>query len=106
LALFDAEHRLEAPVSTPKFKGCREVKNLECTINYEVRSFGSSRGKARGPLMRCFSLWVLWASFVVVFGFPHVFGFFGCFSSLPSPSCFGFFFVYFLYAQGDLFRFL
>lgn len=51
MALFDAEHRLEAPVSTLKFKGCREVKNLEYTINYDVRGFGSSRGKARGPLM-------------------------------------------------------
>jgi hypothetical protein len=51
MALIDAEHRLEAPVPTPKFKGCREVKNLECTINYDARGFGSSRGKARGPLM-------------------------------------------------------
>jgi hypothetical protein len=42
MALFDAEHRLEAPVFTPKFKGCREVKNLECTINYDARGFGSS----------------------------------------------------------------
>jgi len=30
MALIDAEHRLEAPVSTVKFKGCRKVKNLEC----------------------------------------------------------------------------
>lgn len=51
MAQIDAEHRLEAPAPTPKFKGCREVKNLECTINYDARSFGSSRGKARGPLM-------------------------------------------------------
>jgi len=51
MALIDAEHRVEALVSTPKFKGCREVKNLECTINYDARGFGSSRGKARGPLM-------------------------------------------------------
>jgi hypothetical protein len=49
MALIDAEHRLEASVSTLKFKGCREVKNL--TINYDVRGFGSSRGKARVPLM-------------------------------------------------------
>jgi hypothetical protein len=27
------------------------VKNLECTINYDARGFGSNRGKARGPLM-------------------------------------------------------
>jgi hypothetical protein len=51
MALIDPEHRLEAPVPTPKFKGCCEVKNLECTINYDARGFGSSRGKARGPLM-------------------------------------------------------
>jgi len=51
MALIDAEHRLEAPVPTPKFKGCREVKNLECTINYDARGFSSSQGKARGPLM-------------------------------------------------------
>jgi hypothetical protein len=51
MALFDAEHRLEAPFSTPKFKGCREVKNLECTINYDAWGFGSNRGKAKGPLM-------------------------------------------------------
>jgi hypothetical protein len=40
----------EALVSTSKFKGSREV-NLECTINYDARGFGSSLGKARGPLM-------------------------------------------------------
>jgi hypothetical protein len=51
MALFDAEHHLEAPVSTLKFKGCREVKNLECTINYDARGFGSSQDKARGPLI-------------------------------------------------------
>jgi len=51
MALIDAEHRLEAPISIPKFKGCREVKNLECTINYDTKGFGSSRGKVRGPLM-------------------------------------------------------
>jgi hypothetical protein len=51
MALIYAKHRLEAPVPTPKFKGCREVKNLECTINYDARGFGFSRGKARGPLI-------------------------------------------------------
>jgi hypothetical protein len=84
MAKIDAEQCQEAPVSTSKFKGSREVKNLGCTINYDARVFGSSRGKARGPLMRCNSLWVLWAGYVGVFGFPHVFGFCGCFSSLSS----------------------
>jgi hypothetical protein len=51
MAQVDAEQHQEAPVSTSKFKGSREVKTLECTINYDARGFGSSRGKARGPLI-------------------------------------------------------
>jgi len=43
----DAEHRIEASVSSSKFKGSREVKNLECSINYDARGLGSSRGKAK-----------------------------------------------------------
>jgi hypothetical protein len=43
--------RHEATVSTSKFKGSCEVKNLECSINYDARGFCSSWGKARGPLM-------------------------------------------------------
>jgi hypothetical protein len=50
MAQVTVEQRQEAPVSTSKFKRSREVKNLECTINYDARGFGSSRGKARGPL--------------------------------------------------------
>jgi hypothetical protein len=49
MTLIDAEHRLEALVSASKFKGSREVKNLECSINYDARGFGSSRGKAKRP---------------------------------------------------------
>jgi hypothetical protein len=49
MTLIDAEHRLEALVSSSKFKGSREVKNLECSINYDARGFGSSRGKAKRP---------------------------------------------------------
>jgi len=49
MTLIDAEHRLEAPVSSCKFKGGCEVKNLECSINYDARGFGSSRGKAKRP---------------------------------------------------------
>jgi hypothetical protein len=44
MTLIDAEHRLEA-----SFKGSRVVKNLECSINYDARGFGSSRGKAKRP---------------------------------------------------------
>jgi hypothetical protein len=51
MAQVDAEQRQEASVSTSKFKGSHEVKNLECTIQYHVRDFGFSRSKARGPLL-------------------------------------------------------
>jgi hypothetical protein len=51
MAQVDVEQCQEASVSTSKFKGSCEVKNLECTINYDARGFGSSRGKARGPLL-------------------------------------------------------
>lgn len=49
IALIDEEHRQEAPISTSKFKMSREVKNLECSINYDARDFGSSRGMAIRP---------------------------------------------------------
>jgi hypothetical protein len=49
MALIDEEHRREAPISYSKFKGSREVKNLECSINYGARGFGYSRGKAIRP---------------------------------------------------------
>jgi hypothetical protein len=49
MTLIDAKHRLEALVSSSKFKGSREAKNLECSINYDARGFGSSRGKAKRP---------------------------------------------------------
>jgi len=49
MALIDEEHRPKAPVFTSKFKGSHEVKNLECSINYDARDFGSSRGKAKQP---------------------------------------------------------
>jgi hypothetical protein len=42
MALIDEEHRREAPVSTSKFKGSREVKNLKCSINYDASGCGSS----------------------------------------------------------------
>jgi hypothetical protein len=34
-------------VSTPKNKGNREVKNLECLINFDARSVGSSRVRGK-----------------------------------------------------------
>jgi hypothetical protein len=38
---------LEVSISTPKVKGNRELHNLECDINYDARSLGSSRGKSK-----------------------------------------------------------
>jgi len=49
MTLIVVEHRLEASVSSSKFKGSREVKNLECSINYDAGGFGFSRGKAKQP---------------------------------------------------------
>jgi hypothetical protein len=51
MTLIDAEYHLEASVSSSKFKGNREVKNLECSINYDARGCGSSRGKAKQPIV-------------------------------------------------------
>jgi len=50
LAQIDVTQHQEVLVSTPKFKGSREVKNLECSINFDARSFGSSRGKGKSAL--------------------------------------------------------
>jgi predicted esterase len=51
MSKIDDEQRQEFSVSTAKFKGSIEVKNLEYSINYNVRGFGFSQGKARGPLL-------------------------------------------------------
>jgi len=51
MSKIDEEQLQEFSGSTPKFKGSRDVKNLECLINYDVRGFGSSQGKAREPLL-------------------------------------------------------
>jgi hypothetical protein len=51
MAQVDAEQRLEASVFTSKSKESREMKNLECTTNYDARSSGSSWGKASGHLL-------------------------------------------------------
>jgi hypothetical protein len=42
---------LEVPVSTPKIKGNRELHNLECDINYDAKSLGSTRGKSKRALL-------------------------------------------------------
>jgi hypothetical protein len=51
LAQIDVAQHQEVSVSTPKFKGSREVKNLECSINYDARGFGFSRGKGKSALV-------------------------------------------------------
>jgi hypothetical protein len=50
LAHVDEEQRQEVSISTPKFKGSREVKNLDCSINYDARGFGSSRAKHKSAI--------------------------------------------------------
>jgi hypothetical protein len=51
MAQIDVTQYQEVSVSTPKFKGSREVKNLECSINYDARGFGFSRGKGKSALV-------------------------------------------------------
>jgi len=51
LAQVNEAKRQEVSVSTLKFKGSREVKNLECSINYDARGFGFSRGKGKSALV-------------------------------------------------------
>jgi hypothetical protein len=41
---------LEVPVFTPKILGNREIHNLECDIDYDARSLGSTRGKSKRAL--------------------------------------------------------
>jgi hypothetical protein len=43
--------RLEVPVSTPNTKENRELHNLECDINYDARSLGSTRSKSKRALL-------------------------------------------------------
>jgi hypothetical protein len=62
LTLVDEGHR---SVSVPKQKGKREVKNLECSINFNARGVGS--GQVRGKKLGVQS------SLSSVFGFFRVF---------------------------------
>jgi hypothetical protein len=67
-------------------KGSRELKNLECSINFDARGVGSCPEKARGLLLCC----------NVAHGFLLVLGF--CCGAHGVSSVFwvfaGFFFVY------------
>jgi len=42
--------RLEVQIFIPKFKGKRELQNLECNINYDDRSLGFTRSKSKRAL--------------------------------------------------------
>jgi hypothetical protein len=47
LALIDEGQRQEVSVLASKLKGYREIKNLECSINFDARRVGSSRVKGK-----------------------------------------------------------
>jgi hypothetical protein len=99
MAQIDMEQHQEVSFFTLKFKGSRGVKNLQCSINYDARDFGSSRDKGK----ECPCCGVMVSKFcglvpVGVFGFAFVFGFCRCFFFFLSFSCFGVLFVYFMYA--------
>jgi hypothetical protein len=46
-SVIDAGRDLDPRVSVSNNKGKRELKNLECSINFETRGCGSSRVKGR-----------------------------------------------------------
>jgi hypothetical protein len=50
LTLIDKGQRQEAPFSASKPKGSRELKNLECLINFDAWGVCSSRGKGKRAL--------------------------------------------------------
>jgi hypothetical protein len=47
LALIDEGQCQEVSVPASKLKGFREIKNLECSINFDARGVGSSRVKGK-----------------------------------------------------------
>ena len=51
MAQVDKGQRHEIPDSTPKFKGRRELKNLECSINFDAMDCGSCQGKSKKDLV-------------------------------------------------------
>jgi hypothetical protein len=85
----DGEQRQEFSISTPKFKGSREVNNLECSINYD--------GKRALVVMYCSLGFVGWFMLGCL-GFLMFLGFAGSVFLLSFFLCFGVIFVYFLYA--------
>jgi hypothetical protein len=53
LAQIDVAQHQEVSMSTPKSKRSRDVKNFECLINYDARSFGLDGARERVPLLWC-----------------------------------------------------
>jgi hypothetical protein len=51
MAQVDKGQRHEIPDSTPKLKGRRELKNLECSINFDDRNHGSCQSKSKKDLV-------------------------------------------------------
>jgi hypothetical protein len=91
LARVDVARHQEVLVSMPKFKWSREVKNLECSINYDARGFGFNRGKGKSALavVEWFMGLVGWfllgcLSFLLFLGFAGAFSFFFFFLVLVS----------------------
>jgi hypothetical protein len=50
LSVLEEGHRHEVVAFVPKTKGRRELKNLECSINFDARGDCSSRGKGKRVL--------------------------------------------------------
>jgi hypothetical protein len=46
-SVIEEDQHHEEGASAPNTKGKKELKNLECSINFEARSCGSSRVKGR-----------------------------------------------------------
>jgi hypothetical protein len=47
LTAIEKEHRREELASLSNFKGYRELKNLECSINYDAKGVSSSCEKSK-----------------------------------------------------------
>jgi hypothetical protein len=50
LTILEEEQHREVVGSASTPKGRRELKNLECSINFDARGIGSSRGKDKAIL--------------------------------------------------------
>ena len=50
LTLVDEGQHQAVSISTTKRKGRRDLKNFECSINFDARGVGSSRGKVKSAL--------------------------------------------------------